>query len=141
VKSKNGFDFVLDCSVTMAWLFEDETTTETEVLLQKLETLSAIVPSIWPHEVANVLAISIRKKRIEPMQASSFIDSLSALSIHVDDSTTQRPLHSVFNLAMQEGLTIYDAAYLELAIRENIPFATRDQDLIKASKKLKIPLI
>jgi len=138
LKSKNGFEFVLDCSVTMSWLFEDEVTTQTEKILEHLESSQVVVPSIWPLEVANVLLIAKRKKRVTDLQVSGFIDALATMPIHVDDSTTSRAMHSIFTLASQENLTIYDAAYLELAIRENIPIATLDNDLLKVSKRLKI---
>lgn len=80
------------------------------------------------------------KKRITEIQSVSFIDALSGLPIVVDQSTTSRAMHSIFVLAGQLDLTIYDAAYLELAIREKIPLLTLDKDLIKAAKKLHIPL-
>lgn len=138
---QNGYDFVLDCSVTMAWLFEDEITASTEEILDKLEHARAVVPAIWPLEVANVLLIAVRKKRIKSVQASSFVDTLSILPIFTDSSTMSRAMHSIFNLAAEETLTIYDAAYLELALRENIPLATQDTDLIKAARRLKIQIL
>ena len=141
MKDKNGYRFVLDCSITMTWLFEDECTPHTEKILEKLETESAVVPSIWPLEVANVLLFAKKKKRITQMHASEFIDALAALPIHIDESTTARAMYSVFFLASQENLTIYDAAYLELAIRERIPIATQDDDLLNAAKKLKVQII
>lgn len=141
MERKGGFDFVLDCSIAMAWLFEDETTLDTEKVLEQLSDSKAIVPTIWPLEVANVLLIAIKKKRVTKIQAASFIDSLNALPIHVDESTTLRAMHSIFTLANQENLTIYDASYLELAIRENIPIATKDQDLLRAAKKLKTQIL
>lgn len=71
---------------------------------------------------------------------ASFIDALSVLPIIIDQSTTSRAMHSVFTLAGQTDLTIYDAAYLELALRERIPLLTLDKGLIKAAEKLNIPL-
>ena len=136
--NKNGFNFVLDCSVTMAWLFEDETSAMTDAILGQLEKASAIVPSIWPLEVANVLVHAVHHKRITNIQAAHFIDALAKLPIHVDEFTTTRAMHSIYALAHEEKLTIYDAAYLDLAIREQIPIATQDKDLLKAAKKLKI---
>lgn len=141
MRLKSKTDFVLDCSVTMAWLFEDENTSSTENILNLLESTQAIVPSIWPLEVANVLLIAVKKKRVTPTQASSFIDALTALPIHIDESTSTRAMHSIFTLATQENLTIYDAAYLELAVREKIPLATKDLDLIKACKLLNIKVL
>ena len=140
LKNKNGYAFVLDCSVTMSWLFEDESSPQTDKILELLEVFPAVVPTIWPLEVANVLLIAGRKKRITPIQGASFIDALANLPIYIDESTTARAMHSIFTLANQKNLTIYDAAYLELAIRESIPLATQDKDLIKAAKNLNIPL-
>ena len=138
---KNSYDFVLDCSITMAWCFEDESNDYTDNILEKLKEATAIVPTIWPLEVANVLLLSKKNKRITAMQSASFIDALSALPIVVDPSTTSRAMHSIFVLASQLDLTIYDAAYLELAVREKISLLTLDKGLIKAAKKLDLPLI
>jgi predicted nucleic acid-binding protein len=125
----------------MAWLFEDETTSFTEAILEQLAKSSAIVPSIWPLEVANVLLHTVRHKRITGLQAVNFIDALAKLPIHVDESTTTRAMHSIYALASSEKLTIYDASYLDLALREKIPIATQDKDLLKAAKRLKIHLL
>jgi predicted nucleic acid-binding protein len=141
LSNANGFDFVLDCSITMAWLFSDESTSHTEYILQLLDSAQAVVPTIWPLEVANVLALAVKNKRVTALEASSFVDALSSLPIYVDESTTVRAMHSIYTLATRESLTIYDASYLELALRENIPIATLDKDLLKASKALKIKIL
>lgn len=137
---KNRYDFVLDCSITMAWCFEDEMNDYADSILENLKDSTAIVPTIWPLEVANVLLIAKKNKRITEVQAASYIDALSALPITVDHSTTSKAMHSIFVLATQADLTIYDAAYLELAIRENIPLLTLDNGVIKAAKKMNVPL-
>lgn len=137
--TKNPYAFVLDCSMTMAWCFEDEGNEYTDAVLDSLKDAIAIVPTIWSLEVANVLLLSKRKKRITEIQAASFIDALSTLPIAIDQTTTARSMHSIFTLATQLDLTIYDAAYIELAIREKIPLLTLDKELIKAAKKLHIP--
>lgn len=138
--SKNSYDFVLDCSITMAWCFEDERSDYADNILDGLKNGQAIVPTIWPLEVSNVLLISKRNKRITDVEASSFVDALSGLPITVDQTTSTRAMHSIFVLATQLDLTIYDAAYLELAIREKIPLITLDKQLIKAAKKLHISM-
>lgn len=138
--AKTPYDFVLDCSITMAWCFEDESNEHTDAILEKLQSAHAIVPTIWPLEVANVLLLAGKNKRITAVQSASFIDALSALPIIVDPSTTSRAMHSIFSLATQAELTIYDAAYLELAIREKIPLITLDKALIKAAKKLHVAM-
>ncbi len=138
--TKTSYDFVLDCSITMTWCFEDESNEYTDAILENLKTSTAIVPTIWPLEVANVLLLSKKNKRITEVQAASFIDALSALPIIVDPSTSAKAMHSIFVLANQQDLTIYDAAYLELAVREKIPLLTLDKGLMKAAKRLHIPL-
>ncbi len=80
---KNPYDFVLDCSVTMAWCFEDEGNDFTESVLNRLSESKAIVPTIWSLEVANVLLVAKRKKRILEFQCSRFIDALSAFGASV----------------------------------------------------------
>lgn len=137
---KNPYDFVLDCSITMAWCFEDESNDYTDSILENLKKAIAIVPTIWPLEVANVLLLSKKKKRITEVQLASFIDALSVLPISIDSSTGSRAIHSVFALADQLDLTIYDATYLELAMREKIPLVTLDKELIIAANKLQIPI-
>lgn len=138
--TKNQYGFVLDCSVTMAWCFEDECNDFTDEILESLASTTAIVPSIWPLEVANVLLQAKKNKRLTELQAASFVDALSSLPIIVDSSTTDRAMHSIFILAGQSNLSIYDASYLELALREKIPLITHDKELLKAAKKLKIDL-
>lgn len=138
--SKNPYDFVLDCSITMAWCFADESTDFTDSILESLNSKTAVVPTIWPLEVANVLLMAKKKNRITGIVSTSFIDALSTLPIVIDPSTTSRAMHSIFSLAGELDLTIYDATYLELAIREKVPLLTSDQALIKAAKKLHIPL-
>lgn len=138
--AKNPYGFVLDCSITMSWCFDDESNEYSDKVLDTLSNVTAIVPTIWPLEVANVLLLAKKKKRLSEVQASSFIDALAVLPIVIDSSSSSRAMHTIFVLAEQSNLTIYDAAYLELALREKIPLMTLDQDLIHAAKKLHIPV-
>lgn len=133
--------FVLDCSVTMSWCFEDEINDYTENVLTSLRKQnSAIVPPIWKLEVANVLLLAQRKKRISSLIANNFKSSLGALPIHTDLSANDRIFDTVYELARELQLTAYDAAYLELALREQVPLATQDSALILAAKAIKIIL-
>jgi predicted nucleic acid-binding protein len=138
--AKNPYQFVLDCSVTMSWCFDDERTDYTDGILENLKDSTAIVPTIWSLEVANVLLLSKKKKRISEIHSANFIDALSTLPITVDPSTSAKAMHSIFVIANQSDLTIYDAAYLELAIREGIPLITLDSKLTQAAKKFHIPV-
>ncbi|MBN1684857.1 MAG: type II toxin-antitoxin system VapC family toxin [Gammaproteobacteria bacterium] len=127
---------ILDCSVTMAWCFEDEICTYTENALDSLRYATAIVPSIWPLEVANVLLVAERKKRLTDIDASRFKNLLLELPITIDHPFISRTLLSIYELAKKTGITSDDAAYLELALRKNIPLATLDQGLRQAAKKV-----
>lgn len=127
------YSFVLDCSLTMTWLFEDEASTASDRILDELQGSIAVVPTIWPLEVSNVLLLAMRKKRLSSTKAAGFIDALALLPIVVDQTTSTRAMHSIFRLADSLQITVYDAAYLELAIREKIPLATLDQELLKAA--------
>ena len=136
--SKTPYSFVLDCSIAMAWCFNDESTEYTDLILENFKNTTAVVPTIWPLEVANVLLLSKKKKRITEVQSANFIDALSSLPILVDASTSTKAMHSIFVVAHQSDLTIYDAAYLELAIREEIPLLTLDTKLAQAAKQYQV---
>jgi predicted nucleic acid-binding protein len=138
--AKNRYDFVLDCSITMAWCFEDEGNNDTIAILEILKNSTAIVPSLWALEVANVLLIAKRHKRISEAHSSNFIDFLSVLPIIIDQPISLKAMQHVIDLANQVDLTIYDASYLELAIREKIPLLTLDKAMIRAAKKMDISL-
>jgi predicted nucleic acid-binding protein len=132
---------VLDCSFTMAWCFEDETSERTEQVLDALTEITAWVPALWSVEVANSLIVAERKKRLTHIKAMAFREYLTALRIEVDNYLLKQPIEIILDLAKETGLTAYDATYLELAVRRNLPIATLDQDLKKAAKKLGIDII
>lgn len=126
--------FVLDCSMTMAWCFEDEATPYSESILAALSRNEAVVPALWGLEVANVLLVAERKKRILPAQSRRFLELLHDLPISVD--TQVKPAGELLNLARELQLTSYDACYLDLALRSGLPLASLDGDLVAAAKKL-----
>lgn len=129
-------NFVLDCSIAMAWCFEDEATEFTDSLLERLAEGSAKVPSIWFLEVANVLAISERKGRTNQAKITQFLQLLGDLPISVDAKTGDKAFTDILTLARTHRLTSYDAAYLELALREGLPLATLDEGLIRVAGNL-----
>jgi predicted nucleic acid-binding protein len=134
--------FVLDSSITMAWCFEDEKTSYTESILDAVSTgNAAIVPALWPYEVLNVLVIAQRRKRMNQAQALQFWRELQSLSISIDAKAISRFSFDLMSLASQHHLTAYDAAYLELALREGLPLATLDEDLKKAAKTAGVSLV
>ncbi len=133
--------FVLDCSVAMTWCFGEEAISKTMELQENLIHTTCCVPSIWPLEINNVLWVAICKKRISDIQADRFKYLLKALPIRVDLKAADLDNEVIFSLSIQHNLTCYDAAYLELALRENLPLATLDQSLRKAAKSMKIKLL
>lgn len=133
--------FVVDCSVAMAWLFHDEATAKTAALLKRLATETALVPGWWFVEVTNVLALAERKGRIAPAQSEAFIADLSKLGIERDDEAPDRAFPNLLPLCRTHQLTSYDAIYLDLAVRRNLPLATLDDDLRRAARKLGVRLL
>jgi predicted nucleic acid-binding protein len=133
--------FVVDCSVVMSWCFEDETDEYSDSVLDLLAGAEAVVPSIWPLEVANVLLVAERRKRLTEADSAQFLKLLSELPIVIDHETSDRALSDILFVGRQQGLSSYDAAYLELAMREGAALATQDEKLKKASKKCGVPLV
>lgn len=133
--------FVVDCSIAMAWLFHDEATARTANLLNRLTNETALVPGWWFIEITNVLAIAERKGRITPAQSDAFIADLDKLGIERDDAAPDRAFTHLLALCRMHKLTSYDAMYLDLAIRRNLPLATLDDDLRKTAKKLDVSLL
>lgn len=126
---------VIDCSVTMAWLFEDEKTQKTEQILDDITANTiAIVPSIWLLEVINTLLVAERRKRLTPVEAMHFWETLQSLSVEFDHHIGYEYNEPIFNLARTHQLTSYDAAYLSLAIKHHIPLATLDKKLITSAQ-------
>ena len=134
-------DFVLDCSATLPWIFEDEATVATNCLHDELiEGAEAWVPELWHLELANALLIAEKRKRINQVRIKGFLKKLQAYRIAVDNETTTRAWHETLELAMQYKLSTYDAAYLELALRRRLPLATLDEALTKAATAAGVPL-
>jgi predicted nucleic acid-binding protein len=127
--------FVLDNTVAMAWCFTEEATEFTKTLLSRLSNLtdSAVVPALWLYEVANVVELAVRKGRIPGEKALAFLDSLADLPIEVENPSRTQVFVTVRTLAGQYQLTGYDAAYLELAIRHQLPLASLDKALSRAA--------
>lgn len=130
--------FVLDCSVAIAWLFEDETTPETEQLLERLKDTDAYVPSLWRLELGNILIQSEKRGRITAGELTSYLNLLATLPIITDTETDERAFREILVLSQTEALTTYDAAYLELAMRRGIPLATLDKTLARVAKNLQL---
>ncbi|MCG3199034.1 MAG: tRNA(fMet)-specific endonuclease VapC [bacterium] len=134
---------VLDCSVTLSWCFEDEHGAYSAEILHTLSSpgTRAVVPSIWPLEVANVLLNQERRGRVGRAEVSAFLKRLSRYPIDIEIQPTETIWGDVLSLARTHALTSYDAAYLELALRLKVPLATFDRELIHAARRAKLPLV
>jgi predicted nucleic acid-binding protein len=128
--------FVLDCSVAMSWFFEDEISSAGQEAFQALRDSEALVPAIWPFEIGNSLAVAERRRRCTPADSASFLRLLSSLPIRVEAAPTGRAMDTVLSVARESGLSAYDAAYLDLAMREGLPLSTHDKRLRDASQRL-----
>lgn len=133
--------FVVDNSVVMSWCFKDEENRYAENVLDYLLTSTAVVPSIWPLEVVNVLLVAERKKRILEADSVSFLSLLSQLPITVEYEQTEKSMSDLLVFSRTNNLSSYDASYLYLSMRKGIPIATLDSQLIAAAKKINVPVM
>jgi predicted nucleic acid-binding protein len=131
---------VIDCSVTMAWCFEDESNAFADRVLERLADTETWVPSMWTFEVANVLLVAERRGRLTPADTTRFVTLLGDLPILIDDRTHERAFNSVLSIGREHGLSAYNAAYLELAMRLGGEMATGDERLCAACRKTGLPL-
>lgn len=133
--------FVLDSSLALCWCFEDEATEGTRQLLEHLRTEGAAVPNLWHVEIANVLGLAERRRRITAAETAQFIALLETLEIDVDEETWLQAFGRILALARQERLTAYDAAYLELAMRLGVPLASKDRELCDAAERVGVKAV
>lgn len=132
---------VLDSSVTLAWVYEEETTDAVLGVFRSIQQGGAWVPSLWRLEVANVLEMSIRRGIRDPAFQDATLADLAEMPIQVDAETDHHAWGATRRLAAQHGLTLYDASYLELARRRGLPLATLDKALRKSAEAEGIPLL
>jgi predicted nucleic acid-binding protein len=132
---------ILDASVALAWYFEDERTDESDTVLDRVTEAGAVVPTLWRYEVANGLQTAVRRKRIDQAYRDASLAELRLLPIEIDRAGDDSVWTAMLGLADRFSLTMYDAAYLELAERRRLPLATDDRALRAAARGLKIELI
>ncbi len=133
--------FVLDSSVALAWVYSDETTDAVRQVFDRLSQNGAWVPGLWRLEVANVLEMGVRRKRHGADFRDATLADLAQLPIQVDGETDRQAWGATLQFAARHKLTLYDAAYLELALRRNLPLATLDEDLRHAARREKVKLL
>ena len=126
---------VLDASMAIAWMFEDEHTPSVLAALQRVASEGAIVPSLWRLEVANALRTAVRRQRCPANYADGCLRRLGRLEIDIDVETDAHAWGQTRAISREEDLTLYDAAYLELALRGGYLLASNDRDLLAAARR------
>jgi len=125
----------------MRWCFQNAAHPYADGILQQLATGAAFVPVLWRYEVSAVLAKSQKDGILTALRVDEFLATLNKLNITVDSDSSDHILTDVHRLAVAYRLTSYDASYLELALRKNLPLATLDDELIAASKASGVALL
>jgi predicted nucleic acid-binding protein len=133
--------FVLDSSVTLAWLLPDEGSEAIDALADRLEQDYALVPAIWGLEVGNALLVAQRRGRIKDAELDRLVTALESLPIDIDQQVVGPALLGIVRLARTLGLTTYDAGYVELAQRLALPLATLDTRLRAACSRLGVAVL
>jgi predicted nucleic acid-binding protein len=134
--------FIVDCSVTVAWCFDDEATVELDLLLDRVQREGAVVPPLWISEAANVLLLAQRRGRIDRETMQERLALLDMLPIETDNMASGPVWRSsVLTLADAEALTFYDATYLELAIRRGLPLASSDVAPRRAARRRGVAVV
>lgn len=121
--------FVLDASVTLTWFYADERTPATDSLLSRATSEGAWVPALWPIEVANAFQQGVRRGRLTFGQRDAVLRVLASVPVAVDPETGLHAWTTTLGLSTRYRLTVYDACYLELALRRGLPLATLDAEL------------
>ena len=132
---------VVDSSVALTWCFEDEQTAASLALLEQIVENGAVAPSLWPLEVLNALIMAERRKRVDAAQRQRLTGFLRDLPIVLDDETAAQAWSATVQMAERHRLTVYDAAYLELAQRRGLPLASLDQELRAAAEVAGVALV
>jgi predicted nucleic acid-binding protein len=131
---------VIDSSIALAWCFLDEKDAYSQSVLGTLASSPAFVPDLWHLEVANALVVGERRKRSTQAETVAWMSFLAALPIIVDEETKRHAFGDTTHLARSHNLSVYDAAYLELAMRRGLPLATLDAKLKAAAKAVGVLL-
>jgi predicted nucleic acid-binding protein len=125
---------VLDSSATLAWIYDEETTEAIRALFDRVADEGAMVPALWRLEVANSLTFAVRRHRVDAEFRRAALADLALLDISTDQHTDGQAWSETLHLADRYRLTVYDAAYLELAQRRELPLATLDKELRAAAQ-------
>ena len=132
---------VIDSSVALTWCFDDEASAQTDAFFERVRDEGAVVPALWHLELANVLLQAEKRGRIATGDVATRLELIAELPIATDHETSARAWREVIALARAQGLTAYDAAYLELAVRRGLPLSTRDAALKGAARRIGVAIL
>jgi len=134
--------FVADASVGFSWVYHGQATPETDNLLNEIASgVTVVVPSFWFLEMANVLLMAQRRHKLTPMERKSALEKLAALQFTVDEEAARIAFDQISDLAEKHGLAVYDATYLEIALRRKMSLASRDEPLRNAARRCGLKLL
>ena len=134
--------FIADSSVGVTWAVHSQASAATDELLDRVAAgTPLVVPTLWPFEVANSLLVLLRRKKLLAAERDRAIAALARLPLVVDDDGPRLALGRISELAAEHGLSVYDATYLELAVRRKLPLASRDEALRKAAQGCHVKLL
>jgi predicted nucleic acid-binding protein len=129
---------VVDSSIVGCWCFSDEASEIADAALSAVTTEEVVVPAVWWFEIRNLVLTSERHGRIGATDTARFLADLEAMPISIDRTPVS---DAVMALARAHRLTVYDAAYLELALRADAALATLDRQLAAAARAAQVPLL
>ena len=132
---------VLDASAALAWVYQDEVSAAAQEILDRVTATGAWVPAMWRLEIANSLNVGIRRGRIDADYRDEALATLALHDIKMDADTWHAAWAATLRLADRFGLTLYDAAYVELAQRRALPLATFDEPMQTAARSLRLEVI
>lgn len=126
--------FVIHPSVLVAWLSVNERTSQSEALLEMAEAKGALAPTLWRYEAANLLSGLRRRRQASEATVDEMATALPRLRIAIDTETDPRLFGPIYALSVRRNISVYDAAYLDLALRRGLPLATLDHELRRAAQ-------
>ena len=134
--------FIADSSVGVAWAVYSQASAATDELLDRVASgTPLVVPTLWPFEVANSLLVLNRRKKLLAEDRDRALGALGQLPLVMDEEGPRLALGRISELAAEHGLSVYDAVYLELAVRRKLPLASRDEALCKVAQGCRVKLL
>jgi predicted nucleic acid-binding protein len=131
---------VVDASVAATWLFAEQASPSSHAVLDVVKSGTLVAPTIWLYENANIAARAVLKGKASVDAAADFLQSLHALPLRIVPASASDVFGDAVAIAVRRKLSVYDAAYVAVAARENLPLATFDRDLAAAAEAEGVPL-